>query len=198
MKSLLRVSRAIDRFTGWIGNLLPILVTVMIAAGFYNVVARYIGRFIGQRLTSNSLIEIQWYLFSLVFFLGFAYILRDNVNVRVDFLYSKWSPKRRALVDLLGSVLFLSTFCIMGIVVTINPVLRSWGRLPNGTWGAWEMSPDPGGLARAPIKSMIIVAFTLLLIQTISQIIKYAAVVTSAVTGEEAEKIEEYHQPIPE
>ncbi len=198
MNGLLRVSRAIDSLTERIGNVLPYLVIVMIGTGFYNVVARYLGRFLGVRLTSNAAIEIQWYMYSVLFFLGFAYILKHNLNVRVDFLYAKWPPARRAWVDLLGTLLFLIPFCILGIYVTINPVLASWGRLPNGNWGVWEISPDPDGLPRAPIKSMIIVAFTLLLFQSISQVIKYIAVLTHSVSDSEAAAIEEYHAPVTE
>ena len=198
MNGLLRVSRVIDSLTERIGNMLPYLVIVMIGTGFYNVVARYLGRFLGVRLTSNAAIEIQWYMYSVLFFLGFAYILKHNLNVRVDFLYAKWPPARRAWVDLLGTLLFLIPFCILGIYVTINPVLASWGRLPNGNWGVWEISPDPDGLPRAPIKSMIIVAFVLLLFQSISQLIKYIAVITHSVSDSEAAAIEEYHAPITE
>jgi TRAP-type mannitol/chloroaromatic compound transport system permease small subunit len=198
LNGLLRVSRAIDSLTERIGNLLPYLVIVMIGTGFYNVVARYLGRFLGVRLTSNAAIEIQWYMYSVLFFLGFAYILKHNLNVRVDFLYAKWPPARRAWVDLLGTLLFLIPFCILGIYVTINPVLASWGRLPNGNWGVWEISPDPDGLPRAPIKSMIIVAFVLLLFQSFSQIIKYIAVITHSVSDSEAAAIEEYHAPVTE
>ncbi|MCU0492473.1 MAG: TRAP transporter small permease subunit [Chloroflexaceae bacterium] len=194
MQALLQLSRGIDALVRGIGKLLPYLVTIMIAAGFYNVVARYLGRFVGQRLTSNAIIEIQWYLFSVLFFLGFALILKENMNVRVDFLYSKWSAKRRALVDLLGHLFFLIPFCILGIVVTINPVLFSWGRLPNGSWGPWEMSSDADGLPRAPIKTMIIVAFVFLLLQAISQVIKELAVLTNQVPQQEAAALEEYHQ----
>jgi TRAP-type mannitol/chloroaromatic compound transport system permease small subunit len=81
------------------------------------------------------------------------------------------------MLDFWGHLLFLIPFSIVGIWVTINPVLFSWGRLPNGTWGPWEMSPDPNGLPRAPIKSMIIVAFILLLLQTIAELIKLYAVI---------------------
>jgi TRAP-type mannitol/chloroaromatic compound transport system permease small subunit len=148
-----------------------------VVIGFFNVVARYFGRFVGLNLSSNAYIELQWYLFSLIFFLGFSYILKHNVNVRVDFLFTHWDEKRQAWVDLLGTVLFLIPFCIMGIYVTINPVLISWGRLPGGRWGTWEMSSDPSGLPRAPIKTMIIVAFVMLLAQAIAQVIKYAAII---------------------
>lgn len=198
MKGLLRIANAIDALTELIGKLLPYLVIVMIGAGFYNVVARYLGRFVGARLTNNAAIEIQWYMYSVLFFLGFAYILKHNLNVRVDFLYAKWSPQRRAWIDLLGTLLFLIPFCILGIYVTINPVMSSWGRLPSGSWGTWEISPDPDGLPRAPIKSMIIVAFVLLLLQAIAQVIKYIAVLTHTVSDQEAAAIEEYHAPATE
>lgn len=181
MKTLLTFSDFIDNLTERIGGLANWIVIITVAVGFYNVVARYIGRFVGIRLSSNVFIELQWYLFSLIFFLGFAYILKHGVNVRVDFLYTHWSEKRKAWVDLLGTILFLIPFCIMGIYVTINPVLISWGRLPGGAWGNWEMSPDSEGLPRAPIKSMIIVAFVLLLLQSIAQAIKYVAIINGRV-----------------
>ena len=106
----------------------------------------------------------------------FAYNLRHDVNVRVDILYTNWSVMRRTWVDLLGTVLILIPFTVLGIWMTVSPVLFSWGRLPDGTFGAWEMSPDPGGLPRAPIKTVILVAFGMLLLQGIAQAIKYAAV----------------------
>lgn len=198
MQALLRVSNAIDAFNEWIGSKTAYIVMAMIAIGFLNVVARYVGRTIGVRLTSNVIIELQWYLFSIMFFLGFAYILKHNLNVRVDFWYAKWPARRRALIDLGGTLLFLIPFCIIAIIVTFNPVMFSWGRLPNGNWGNWEVSPDPDGLPRAPIKSMIIVAFVLLLLQAIAQAIKYIAVVTNTVRADQAEQIEEYHAPVVE
>ncbi|HXF64035.1 MAG TPA: TRAP transporter small permease subunit [Caldilineaceae bacterium] len=177
MRILLRFAHGVDRLTERLGDLSTVLVLVTIAVGFYNVAVRYMGRFIGVQLSSNLYIELQWYLYSLVFFLGFPYILKHDVNVRVDFLYARWSPRTRAWVDLLGTLLSLIPFCILGIYVTFGPVLASWGRLPNGGWGAWEVSPDPDGLPRAPLKSMIIVAFAALLLQALAQLVKYIAVI---------------------
>ncbi len=194
MQALLRISRGIDALTDWLGRQTGWIVTLLIIIGFLNVVGRYFGRFVGLRLTSNAIIEVQWYMFSVLFFLGFAYVMRHNLNVRVDFLYSKMSPKRRALVDLIGHLFFIA-FCILGIAMTYGPVTRSWGLLRDGSWGTWEMSPDPDGLPRAPIKSMIIVSFVLLLLQTISEIIKYIAVLTNHIY---AEALEDHSgQPIP-
>jgi len=178
MRGLLRLAHAIDKLSEAAGKVGILLTALLVLVGFYNVAARFIGRTIGVQLSSNSFIEIQWYTFSVIFFLMFSYNLRRDINVRVDFLYAKWPPKRKAWVNLLGTLLFLIPFCVMGIWVTVNPVMLSWGRLPDGSFGMWEMSPDPGGLPRAPIKSLIMIAFILLLLQAVAQAIKYLAVLT--------------------
>ena len=188
MTILLRISRLIDHVSEFFGWLAQMLVIVTVTLGFYNVVARYIGRSLGMNLSSNLFLEMQWHLFSLVFFFGFAYILKHGVNVRVDFIYGKWSKYSKALLDFWGHLLLLVPFCVLGIYVTISPVLTSWGRLSNGTWSTWELSPDPNGIPRAPIKTMIIVAFVLLLLQVISELIKLWAVLR----GQELD-VEELH-----
>ncbi len=192
MRALLYLSRAIDTLVEQVGKTANVIVVALIAIGFLNVMVRYVGKSIGRTLTTNAVIETQWYLFSILFFVGFAYILKHNVNVRVDFLYAKWSPRRKAIVDLLGTLFLLIPFCLLAIYVSINPVLSSWGRLPNGEWGRWEVSPDPSGLPRAPIKSMIIVGFGLLLLQAISQAIKYTAILTGTLPTQIADRVEAY------
>ena len=164
MQKLLQISRIIDTINEWIGRLSYWLILFMILIGVWNVIGRYLGRFIGQNLTSNALIEIQWYLFDLVFLLGAAYALKHNEHVRVDLFYKDWSPKRKALVNFIGTLLFLIPFSSMVIYY-------SWGTIMN-SWKILEMSPDPGGLPRYPIKSMIIVSFVLLILQGISEAIK--------------------------
>lgn len=190
MKRLLQISSAIDKVTEVAGTISRYLVLVIVAIGFTNVVARYTGRFVGMRLTSNAWIEIQWYLYSVMFFLGFGYVLKHNVNVRVDFLYANWSAGRRAWVDLIGTLFFLLPFCAIGIYAALNPVMLSWGRLPDGSFGAWEISPDPDGLPRAPIKTMIMVAFGLLALAAISHAIKCVAIIRGYRTAEAIQEIE--------
>ncbi|MBL8079580.1 MAG: TRAP transporter small permease subunit [Anaerolineales bacterium] len=177
MASLLKLSHWIDDLTEYFGKASAFSVLLTILVGFYNVIARYAGRFIGIKLTSNLFIELQWYLFSLTFLLGFAYVLKHGANVRVDFLYANWSPKTKAWVDLVGHTIFLITFCIIGIYVTTHPILQSWGHLPDGSYGAWELSPDPDGLPRAPIKSILWVGLGMLLLQTVSEIIKNISII---------------------
>jgi len=110
--------KAVDALSEGLGWVSQMLVVVTVVIGFYNVVARYAGRFMETQLSSNLYIELQWYLFSLVFFFGFAYILKHGINVRVDFLYAKWPKKRQAMIDFWGHIFFLIPFTILGIYVT--------------------------------------------------------------------------------
>ena len=186
LRVLLRVSGLIDSLSERVGGLSVYLVIITVAVGFYNVLVRYIARFIGVQLSSNLFIELQWYLYSLVFFLGFAYILKNGINVRVDFIYANWSRKRQALLDFWGHLLLLVPFCVISIWVTVNPVMTSWRQ--------WELSPDPDGLPRAPLKAMIIVAFVLLLLQAISELIKLFAVIQGA--EDEIEELAEHQEAL--
>ncbi|NES85971.1 MAG: TRAP transporter small permease subunit [Moorea sp. SIO2B7] len=170
MQILLRISRIIDTINQWIGRLTSWLVLLMVLVGVWNVVGRYLGRWLGQNLTSNALIEIQWYLFDLVFLLGAAYVLKHNGHVRVDLFYKDWTRKYKALINFIGTLLFLIPCSLFGIYY-------SWGTIIN-SWKILEMSPDPGGLPRYPIKSMIIVSFMLLILQGISEAIKNWAIFT--------------------
>jgi len=143
-----RFTRAVDKMSEGLGVFAEYIVIATIIIGFYNVVVRYVGQIIGVKLSSNTFLELQWTFFSLVFFFGFAYILKNGVNVRVDFIYTNWSDKRKALVDFIGHILFLVPFCLLGIYVSIGPVLTSWGKSPrnNARWNGLQTqvaSPSP-------------------------------------------------------
>lgn len=165
---LLPFSRIIDLINEGIGRLTAWLVLLMVAIGAWNVAGRYLGRATNTQLTSNTLLEAQWYLFDLVFLLGAAYTLKHNEHVRVDLFYKGWSRRRKAIANLLGTLLFLLPFCAVMIYF-------SWGFVLN-SWNIWEISPDPGGLPRAPIKAVIIASFVLLGLQGIAEAIKNLAI----------------------
>lgn len=198
MRLAQRFSNTVDRVSDFVGEIGEYLVLITVGIGVYNVAARFLGRYLGVQLSSNRFIEMQWYLFSLVFFLGFAYIMQHGINVRVDFIYSKWPLKRRAKLDFWLNFVMILPFCIIGIIVSWNPLLTSWGRSASGAWcfsqdgtaslvetilyfidfldlrGLYcgEISPDPDGLNRAPIKSFILLAFILLALQVLAEQVK--------------------------
>lgn len=152
----------------------------MIGVGVWNVLGRYIGNAIGQNLSSNALIETQWYLFDLVFLLGAAYTLQHNDHVRVDVFYARFSRKGKAIADLIGTLFFLLPFSTLVIWFSWRAVFRSWA--------VRETSPDPGGLIRYPIKTMILVSFGLLILQGIADAIKNWAIIKGHLPAEPAEQ----------
>lgn len=182
MKTALRLAAVIDRFNERVGLVVSWLALAMVLIGAYNAVVRYLGRYVGWSLSSNAYIELQWYLFSLIFLLAAPYTLQRNAHVRVDVLYGRLSPRTQAWIDLLGSALFLIPFCIFGLWV-------SWPSVAN-SWAIREVSSDPGGLPRYPIKSAILVAFALLILQGTSELIHRLATVRGE-KGEEDESLKD-------
>ena len=162
------LARLVDDFNEALGRVVRWLVLAVVLIGAGNALARYTGRWFGWNLGSNLLLELQWYLFSLVFLLGAAYTLHHNGHVRVDVLYGRLGPRGRAWIGLLGGALFLIPFCLLMIATSLPSVRSSWAVL--------EMSPDPGGLPRYPIKTAIPIAFLLLLLQGCAELVRHARV----------------------
>ena len=160
----MRLARAIDALTDRVGRSVSWLAVLMVLVGAYNAIARYLGRFIGLNLSSNAYIEFQWYLFSIIFLLAAGYALKQDAHVRVDVLFGRLSARVQAWINIAGAALLLLPFCIFAIWVALPPVRNSFI--------IREMSPDPGGLPRWPLKALIPVCFILLALQGIAEIIK--------------------------
>jgi len=169
MALLLRIAQRIDGLSRRLGRAVAWLTLVMVLVGAYNALARYLERDLGLQLSSNAYVELQWYLFSLVFLLGAPYTLRCDRHVRVDVIYGGHPPLAKAWIDLVGGLLLLLPFCAFAIWASTDFVLDSWSQR--------EVSPDPGGLPRYPLKTVVPIAFFLLGLQGISEIIKRLAII---------------------
>lgn len=164
MEILRKITGVIDAISEQTGRAVAWLTLVVVLVAAFNAVARYLARFIQIDLSSNAFIELQWYLFAVIFLLGAAYTLKHNAHVRVDVLYDRFSARTRAWINLVGHILFLIPFCVFMIWITTPYVLNSWREL--------EGSADPGGLPRYPIKTVLPIAFVLLLLQAVSEVLK--------------------------
>lgn len=182
MEVLRQVSRVIDLINTKIGQAVAWLTLVIVILGAYNAIARYLAKWIKVDLSSNGFIELQWYLFAVILLLGASYTLQHNGHVRVDVIYDRITARQRAWINLIGNVLLLMPFCIFMIWASWPMVSKSWSIL--------EMSSDPDGLPRYPIKTVLPVAFGLLLLQGISHSIKLVDELltgTPALTAEDDE-----------
>jgi TRAP-type mannitol/chloroaromatic compound transport system permease small subunit len=157
--ALLTLSRAIDALNERVGQAAKwlVLVSALVSAG--NALFRY-----GFNMSSNAWLEIQWYLFALVFLLGAGYTLKHNGHVRIDVLHGRFSDRTKAWIDLIGSLLFLLPTA--GLIGWLG-----WAGFAD-SFAIHEMSPDAGGLLRWPIKLAIPVGFGLLALQAVSEAIK--------------------------
>lgn len=162
MNLLLKLAHGIDALNERIGRLVTwlVLFAVLISAG--NAISRY-----GLNLSSNAWLEIQWYMFSLIFLLGAGYTLRHNGHVRIDVIYGRLSRRGQAIIDLAGGVLFLLPMA--GIIAWLG-----WTGFAEA-YAIGETSPDAGGLLRWPVKLAIPLGFALLALQGVAEVIKRLA-----------------------
>lgn len=178
MGGLLSLARLIDALNERVGRaaMWLVLAATLISSG--NAVMRY-----GFDRSSNAWLEIQWYLFALIFLLGAGYTLKHNGHVRIDILYGRFSPRLQAWVDLVGGLLFLLPLC--GLMIWMG-----WDGFA-ASWAVNETSPDAGGLSRWPIKLAIPLGFALLWLQGVAEVIKRAAFLSghASLVQERAEEV---------
>ena len=159
MTPFLSLSRLIDGISTFMGKatMWLILATTLISAG--NAIVRK-----AFDVSSNGLLEIQWYLFAAVFMLGAGYGFLKNSHVRIDFISTRLSDRTRNWVDVVGIVLVLFPFCILMIKLSWPVFMSAYN---NG-----EMSQNAGGLIRWPAYLLVPVGFGLLMMQGVSELIK--------------------------
>jgi TRAP-type mannitol/chloroaromatic compound transport system permease small subunit len=162
MKTLLTISRAIDALNERVGRVILWLVLAMVLVSSANAVSRYL-----LNMSSNAWLELQWYLFAMVFLLCAGYALLHNEHIRIDVVSSHLSRRTQMWIDLFGTILFL--FPVAGTIMWL-----SWPIFVNA-WVSGEMSSNAGGLIRWPARLMIPVGFFLLMLQGVSELIKRVA-----------------------
>lgn len=149
----------IGRFFSWAWVLLMILVVL-------NVVLRY-----AFNTNFVALEELQWHIYATGFMMGLSYCVLKDGHVRVDVVAEQLSPRKRATIELLGTVLFLIPFCLFVLYYAYPFVERSF--LIN------ERSANPGGLPmRWIIKSVILFAFGLLILAGIARALRALSLLT--------------------
>jgi TRAP-type mannitol/chloroaromatic compound transport system permease small subunit len=157
---LLRLEHAFNIFSNIIGYLSAILLLLLLANVFYDVIMRY-----AFNDVSIGMQEMEWHLYATIFLLGISYTLKENSHVRVDVIYDRFGPKKKAVVDIIGTLVFLLPFC--GLIAYYG-IGFAWDAYEIG-----ESSGDPGGLPyRWIIKSMISVAFIFVIISSIGFVLR--------------------------
>lgn len=167
MSFLLNISSGIDRLNQWVGKFTTwlILIVTLISAG--NAIVRK-----AFNMSSNGLLEIQWYLFAAIFLLGAGYGFLKNSHVRIDFISGMLTARTRNWIDVGGIVLALFPFCVLCIYL-------SWPLFVQA-YNSGEMSSNAGGLIRWPVYALVPLGFGLLMLQGVSELIKRLSFLTGS------------------
>ena len=159
MSALLSLSRLIDAISLGIGKLIGWLILAATVISAVNAVLRK-----AFNVGSNSALEIQWYLFAAVFMLGVGYVMLKNDHVRIDFISARFSKRTNAIIDVIGMVVFTIPLAWIMIDLAWPYFMRAYD--------SGEMSQNAGGLIRWPVIGLIPLGFGVLLMQTLSELIK--------------------------
>jgi TRAP-type mannitol/chloroaromatic compound transport system permease small subunit len=160
---LLPVSRGIDNMSRWIGRHVAWLILAAVIVSSLNAVIRKV-----FDTSSNSWLELQWVLFSIVFLLCSPWTLLQNEHIRIDIVNNMLPKPLRNWIDVIGHAFFLLPLCVVMVLTGIPFFWRSWL--------IGEQSGNAGGLPQWPAKSLLMFAFALLLLQAISELIKRLSV----------------------
>ena len=167
MPLLLQLSRLIDGLSEAVGRAAIWLVLIVVVISSGNAVSRF-----AFNMSSNGLLEVQWYLFSAIFLFCAAYVLKRNEHIRIDVIAGRLSERTQNWIDVFGILVFLLPMALMVAYL-------SWPVFMNA-WTTGENSPNPGGLIRWPVRLMMPLGFALLILQACSELIKRFAFLTGA------------------
>ena len=176
MQSLLTMSRGIDAFTRWVGKRLAWLILVAVVVSALNAIVRK-----SFDTSSNSWLELQWVLFSIVFLLCSSWTLLDNEHIRIDIVNNMLPKQVRNSIDVIGHAFFLIPLTFV-MIITGGPFFMRSVEIN-------EQSGNAGGLPQWPAKSLIIIGFTMLLVQGISELIKRIAVMRGLIPDPHASQV---------
>ena len=153
VRRLLALCGALETLTAWVGRAVAWLALFMVLLTFLVVVLRY-----AFDLGWIAMQESVTYMHAALFMLGAAFTLQRDGHVRVDIFYQKLSRRRRALIDLAGTLLLL-------FPVALFIAWASWGYVADA-WTIREGSREAGGIHGVYLlKTLILLMPALLLLQ---------------------------------
>ncbi len=163
LKALLPATRVVDAATIWIGKRVAWLIIAAVVVSAANATVRKV-----FDTSSNSWLELQWVLFSIVFLLCSPWTLLANEHIRIDIVNQLLPQRVRNTIDVIGHAFFLLPLTIVMILTGVPFFLVSYGQN--------EQSLNAGGLPQWPSKGLIMIAFAMLLIQGLSELVKRIAI----------------------
>jgi TRAP-type mannitol/chloroaromatic compound transport system permease small subunit len=179
MQGLMALSRSIDAITAFVGYHVRWLILAAVLVSSINAIIRKL-----FDVSSNAWLEMQTLLFGVAFMCAAAYVLQKNAHVRIDVVSSRLAKRTRDWIDLAGHLFMLAPLCI----------ILGWLSYPFfiESYVGNEVSSNSGGLMMWPYKLFVLVGFSLLFFQMISEVIKRIAVLSGLLQEDDAHAV--HHQ----
>ena len=152
--SLKLITKIIDA----LGNLCSLLMLLMIANVFYDVIMRYFFNDVNIGMQ-----ELEWHLFAAMFMFGIAYTLKEDAHVRVDIFYDAMSVKKKAIINIFGSL-------VLALPITLLILYFSYDYAYEA-YSMGEGSGDPGGLPHRWIVRSVIPLSSVFLVLSIIHVV---------------------------
>ena len=150
---LVHSGRILNSVSTFVGRSVPWLMVPFVLITFITVGLRYLFNY-----GDIGLQEVSTYLHAIILMLCMGYTLQCNEHVRIDIFYNKMTVRGKAIVNLIGSLIFLLPTSLTILLISIDYAVRSWLLL--------ESSLEAGGLPIVfVLKSLIPIMALLLLIQ---------------------------------
>jgi TRAP-type mannitol/chloroaromatic compound transport system permease small subunit len=151
-------ARRLSRAAEAAGVLAALAVLALVAVMSANVLLRY-----GFSLGSVWAQELEWHLMAPIALFGMVWALKRGEHVRVDVLYDRFTPRAKAVADIVA--------CVLGLVVGAAIVWLSW-KYVGQSFANGEGSANPGGIAyRWALKGLIPAGFLLLALQYLAELL---------------------------
>ena len=173
LRALLPLTRAIDAINTWIGKRLAWLIIAAVLVSAINATVRKV-----FDTSSNSFLELQWVLFSIVFLLCSPWTLLANEHIRIDIVNNLLPRQVRNMIDVIGHAFFLLPLTVVMILTAVPFFLVSYSQN--------EQSLNAGGLPQWPSKGLIMIAFIMLFVQGLSELIKRLAIMRDLISDPHA------------
>lgn len=158
MNFLKRFVNTINKINNTLGKIFSWFTLLLILVVCIDVLLRYAFNY-----SIVAMQELEWHIFAVMFLMGDSFTLLKDGHVRVDVFYVKYSEKTKAIINIIGTILFLIPLCVLIIWTSYEFAAISF-RIN-------ETSPDGGGLpARYIIKSFIPISFFFLFLQGLSML----------------------------
>jgi len=169
----------LEKITTVTGGLAKYLGWLVFLVSLFNVVTRYVGRWVEADIIIGEMMSFAWMTFAFMFLMGLNYGVREGINPRIDFWWHAWSNRRKATLDF-----YMHTFFFMPFLIVAMRLLWDYGRKglgmrhdgiwPDGwrVWNSWETAWDAGSLPIGPIKFLTCIGMVLFALQVLAEMIK--------------------------